>query len=122
VPYVHVRDAAGAEPEAIDGVADLRGKHVLEVGCGRGRLTAFAAVRAGFVYAFDPNPDAVAEAKASLQREALERVRFAVHDTDALDVERRRFDVALCGWSSDVRDRDPGRLVRPTGTTGARRD
>jgi ubiquinone/menaquinone biosynthesis C-methylase UbiE len=96
---VQVRDAEGAELAAIDAVADLRGKQVLEVGCGRGRLTAFAAARAAFVYAFDPNADSVAEAKASLQREARERVRFAVHGADALDVERRRFDVALCGWS-----------------------
>jgi len=28
-----------------------------------------------------------------------DRVRFAVHTAEALDVERPRFDLAMCGWS-----------------------
>jgi ubiquinone/menaquinone biosynthesis C-methylase UbiE len=96
---VHLRDPDGAEPAAIERVADLRGKRVLEVGCGRGRLTAFATARAASVYAFDPSAEAIATAKASLDRSARERVQFATHDAAALDVERRRFDLALCGWS-----------------------
>jgi ubiquinone/menaquinone biosynthesis C-methylase UbiE len=51
------------------------------------------------VYAFDPSAENVAKAKASLPAALRERVRFAVHDAEALDVERRRFDLALCGWS-----------------------
>jgi len=31
--------------------------------------------------------------------ELRDRVRFGVHDAEALDVERHRFDLALGGWS-----------------------
>ena len=93
------RDPDGAEPAAITALAPLEGKRVLDVGCGGGRLTAFAADRAAFVYAFDPDGDAVEKARASLTSEQVRRVRFAVHDVAALDVSRERYDIALCGWS-----------------------
>jgi ubiquinone/menaquinone biosynthesis C-methylase UbiE len=96
---MQVRDARRAEPAAIAAVVDVDGKRVLEVGCGDGRLTRFAAERAAEVYAFDPDGERVANATAALAPELRKRVRFAVHDADALDVERQRFDLALCGWS-----------------------
>ena len=96
---MQVRDAHGAEPAAIVEVVDLAGMRVLEVGCGDGRMTRFAASHAREVYAFDPDGDRVAKAAAALPAELRDRVSFRVHDADALDVERRRFDLALCGWS-----------------------
>jgi 2-polyprenyl-3-methyl-5-hydroxy-6-metoxy-1,4-benzoquinol methylase len=69
---------------------------VLDVGCGEGRLTGFAAERAAAVYAFDPNAERVEAARATAQ---VDSVRFGVHGAEALDVERESFDVALCGWS-----------------------
>jgi len=93
------RDREGREPAAIDELVDVGGKRVLEVGCGSGRLTHFLAERAASVYAFDPDGDAVADARASLAEEMRDRVRFAVHDAQAVDLPRRRFDLALCGWS-----------------------
>ena len=92
---MQVRDEEGVENAAIAAAVELDGKRVLEVGCGSGRLTRFLADRASYVYAFDPDGERVAEARDALG----DRVSFGVHDAQALDVERERFDLAVCGWS-----------------------
>ena len=93
------RDEAGVETAAIASLVNLDGKHVLDVGCGEGRLTTFAAARGASIYAFDPKAESVAAARAALTSVQRRRVRFAVHDAQARDLPRERFDVALCGWS-----------------------
>jgi ubiquinone/menaquinone biosynthesis C-methylase UbiE len=93
------RDDDGVEAAAIAAVVALEGKRVLEVGCGKRRLTTLAAARPSSVYAFDPSAENVAATRAALTSEQRRRVRFAVHEAEALDVARARFDIALCGWS-----------------------
>jgi len=96
---MHRRDQAGTETSAIASLVPLDGGRVLEVGCGEGRLTLFAADVAARVYAFDPNSERVAQARSSLSRAQARRVQLAVHEIASLDVGRERFDIALCGWS-----------------------
>jgi 2-polyprenyl-3-methyl-5-hydroxy-6-metoxy-1,4-benzoquinol methylase len=93
---VHIPDVHEAERRRIEALVPLEGARVLDVGCGEGRLTGFAAARAAGVYAFDPNAERVEKARATADPD---RVRFGVHGAQALDVERESFDVALCGWS-----------------------
>lgn len=93
---MHVPDLHEVESRRIEALVQLEGARVLDVGCGEGRLTGFAATRAASVYAFDPNAERVEKARASAD---AERIRFGVHGAEALDVERESFDVALCGWS-----------------------
>ena len=93
---MHVPDLHEVEPRRIEALVPLEGTRVLDVGCGEGRLTGFAAARAASVYAFDPNAERVEKARAAA---GAESVRFGVHGAEALDVERESFDVALCGWS-----------------------
>src|SRR5205085_6326233 len=66
---LHWRDREGVETAAIAAAVALDGKRVLDVGCGTGRLTSFAAARAASVYAFDPNRESVAEASAAMPEE-----------------------------------------------------
>jgi ubiquinone/menaquinone biosynthesis C-methylase UbiE len=93
---VHVPDVHGVEPKRIEALVPLDGMRILDVGCGEGRLTGFAAACAASVYAFDPNAERLEKARAAVDSD---RVRFAVHGAEALDVARESFDVALCGWS-----------------------
>jgi ubiquinone/menaquinone biosynthesis C-methylase UbiE len=96
---MQLRDADGIETAAIAATVLLAGKRVLDVGCGTGRTTRFAALRAGSVYAFDPNPESVAEAQTLLPGTLRDRVSFAVHGAEELDLPRRRFDLAIAAWS-----------------------
>ena len=93
------RDPHGTETAAVAAAVELRGRRIVEVGCGRGRLTPFLAARAAELYAFDPSDESVTQARASLPAEVRDRVRFGVHDAEAIDVPRRHFDLAVCGWS-----------------------
>jgi ubiquinone/menaquinone biosynthesis C-methylase UbiE len=69
------------------------------MGCGRGRLTAHVAAEAASVLAFDPDPEAVAEARASLPAELSDRVTFRVARAEELKVERGSFDLVFFSWS-----------------------
>lgn len=96
---MHRRDETGVEGAAIERLVALDRRRVIDVGCGDGRLTTFAAARGATVYAFDPNQESLIAAEAALTAEQRHRVRFAAHTAETLEVARERFDIALCGWS-----------------------
>ena len=80
----------------------LRGQHVLEIGCGDGRLTRRYAAHPARVTAIDPNPDKIALACENLPIDLRTRVEFIATDIVQFGSEHRgneRFDLAILAWS-----------------------
>ena len=92
------RPSAAHEIRALGGNALFRGKDVLEIGTGEGRLALGYAAVARTVLAVDPDPAAIAIAVAGARSRDLVNVRFVVGAAQALDVGRERFDLAVLAW------------------------
>ena len=94
-----VKDPWGAEARALAALGDFDGKRVLEIGCGDGRLTWLYAGQAAQVLGVDTEEESIREARRALPSQLKDRVEFRVADVQALDVPRRRFDIAFLSWS-----------------------
>ena len=82
-------------------LANLSGQHVLEIGCGDGRLTWRYASRTAQVTAIDPFEESIAWARANVPDELRGRVEF--HHIAFEDFASVRppstFDTAILAWS-----------------------
>ena len=94
-----VLDPEGAHLAALRRVGDLRGRRVLELGCGDGRLTLGIAADAKSVLAFDPDADAIQRAGRSLPAELAERVAYRVASGNEIELEPHSFDLVVFSWS-----------------------
>jgi ubiquinone/menaquinone biosynthesis C-methylase UbiE len=94
-----VLDPEGAHLAALRRLGDFRGRRVLEMGCGDGRLTHGIASDAGSVVAFDPDAEAVACARRSLPAELAQRVVFRAASAKEIELERHSFDIVVFSWS-----------------------
>ena len=87
------------EVRALKGVTDWRGKRVLEVGCGDGRLTLRLARIGAIVHANDPKPEAIAMARKNLPKRLAGKVRYKVGKAERLDHRNESFDAVVFAWS-----------------------
>jgi 2-polyprenyl-3-methyl-5-hydroxy-6-metoxy-1,4-benzoquinol methylase len=94
-----ILDPEGAHLAALRRLADFRGLHVLELGCGDGRLTIPIARDAANVLALDTDADAVERARRSLPTELADRIAYRVASGKAIEVERHSFDLTVFSWS-----------------------
>ncbi len=81
------------------GVEHFRGKDVLDIGCGSGRVAFDAARYARRVVGVDPSKDAIRAAQDRAERLGLRNLQFRVGDATELGAGRERFDIAIFSWS-----------------------
>ena len=87
------------EVEALKNVTDWRGKRVLEIGCGDGRLTLRLAQLGAIVYASDPKPEAIAKARKALPKKFKGKVRYRVAQAEQVSHRDESFDAVIFAWS-----------------------
>ncbi len=93
------RDPLGLERKTLNRFADFSGRHVLEIGCGEGRLTWLYADSARHVTAFDPDVDALRVARADCPVRLESQVSFTGASARHLPFPREKFDIAILAWS-----------------------
>lgn len=89
----------GMEIRLIERFTTLRGRRVLEVGCGDGRLTFQYAPTAGQVFAIDPDRPSIEDALDEQARLGIRNVTFRVGSVERLPARGAPFDVAVFSWS-----------------------
>jgi ubiquinone/menaquinone biosynthesis C-methylase UbiE len=89
----------GMEVGLIQRFVDLRGRRILEIGCGDGRLTRQYAPFAASVVAVEPDPAKIAAARRAAAAEGVDNVSFRVGVAERARFGADPFDVALFSWS-----------------------
>jgi ubiquinone/menaquinone biosynthesis C-methylase UbiE len=87
------------ELSAWGGAALVRGKRVLDLGCGDGRLALGVTPFATRVEGIDPDPEAVAAAKRNARKAGVRNVRFAAGAAQHLPHPDAAFDVVILSWT-----------------------
>ena len=94
-------DPENNETHALLGMVNFSGHHVLEIGCGDGRVTWRYAEKAARVTAIDPSSKQIAQAKEDLPSQLQDHIEFqdiAFEDFTAASAPSA-FDIVILSWS-----------------------
>jgi 2-polyprenyl-3-methyl-5-hydroxy-6-metoxy-1,4-benzoquinol methylase len=94
-------DPENNEIRALLKLTDFSGKHVLEIGCGDGRLTRRFADATAQVTAIDPFEESIRRAKAIQPAASRDQVEFHQIEFEnfAADCESGQYDIVIFSWS-----------------------
>ena len=87
------------EIHALKEMTEWRGKRVLEIGCGDGRLTRRLASLGAQIEAIDPNKEMIVLARKQLPARYSDRVQFKVRTAEDLKYPPGTFDIVVFAWS-----------------------
>lgn len=94
-----VRPADDVELRGLRAERFFRGKDVLDIGTGDGRLVWLIAPIARSVVGLDPDPEGIREATRNAKWRGVRNARFKVSIGQDLGVAKERFDTAVFSWS-----------------------
>jgi ubiquinone/menaquinone biosynthesis C-methylase UbiE len=77
----------------------VRGKRVLDLGCGDGRFALGVAALASTVDGLDPDDEAIGAAKKAARKSGVRNVRFRVGAAQRLPYPDGAFDVVILSWT-----------------------
>lgn len=92
-------DPQALEIKYLSELAEFNQAHVLEIGCGDGRLTWQFAPRAESVVATDPDPQRLALAQRNWPPDLRSSLSFAQARAEASPFPAESFDLVLMTWS-----------------------
>jgi ubiquinone/menaquinone biosynthesis C-methylase UbiE len=93
------RDPERNEISNLRKVTEFRGKRVLEVGCGEGRMTWQYATWAGSTVAIDADHDSLRVAKVDRPYDLQDKIQLACANSHDLPFAKEKFDIAILAWS-----------------------
>ena len=86
------------ETRELKQAANWKGQHVLEIGCGDGRLSRRLARLGSQVHAIDPDAEMIRVARQRLPKSFASRVHFDVGKAGRLEYSRGTFDLIVFSW------------------------
>ena len=94
-------DPENNETHALLDMVNFSGKHVLEIGCGDGRLTWRYADQAAHVTAIEPGAEQIALAREQLPSHLQGKIEFHVATLEdfAANSARSEFDLVLLSYA-----------------------
>ena len=87
------------ELRAWGGEGLVRGKRILDLGCGDGRFALGVAPLALRVDGLDPDVEGIAAAKKNARKAGVRNARFAVGAAQQLPYPDGAFDVVILSWT-----------------------
>lgn len=87
------------ELRAIAAATDWRGRKVIEIGCGDGRLTLRLAGLGALVDAYDPEARLIRAARRQKPAKFVKRIRYHVGHAEHLPARDESVDRVIFAWS-----------------------
>lgn len=108
-------DTEGKELKMMESLSELKGKLVLEIGCGDGRFSRSLVGKVKKLIAIDPDKNSIKKAKSTIRG-----VDFRIGTGEDLEFENMQFDIIIFTYSLHHQDgkralREAHRVLKKNG-------